>query len=313
MAKKRKNITLAQQYEWLTNYLEDDKNFCKKQLLLIIKNDINRNMWSDLPNDTYQYLKSILNEETTARAKRIFIKYLGDPLPDGFHGIGIWYMSQFQEIIEEFDEELRCEPYGYLSEYGAFCNDRAPAYIFMHKYHEKYVVWICDEMTNGSGSDYIPECNIFDTKGEADSYFDSLVGEGIKDGEEQIEECLKNVTEPNKIIIRPESSGIYYNVDFRVYYQHQLIIEHMSTLSSEAINNAIAQYKNYCRENQIEIINIYKMRPWNSNQRYYVIEYYDRKSNENHYMNIHIPSKMQGRQRTVIELIKSNNIVENML
>ena len=97
-------------------------------------------------------------------------------------------MSQFQEIIEEFDEELRCEPYGYLSEYGAFCNDRAPAYIFMHKYHEKYVVWICDEMTNGSGSDYIPECNIFDTKGEADSYFDSLVGEGIKDGEEQIED-----------------------------------------------------------------------------------------------------------------------------
>ena len=60
-------------------------------------------------------------------------------------------------------------------------------------------------------------------------------------------------------------------------------------------------------------INIYKKRPWNSNQRYYVIEYYDRKSNENHYMNIHIPSKMQGRQRTVIELIKSNNIVENML
>lgn len=51
----------------------------KKQLLLIIKNDINRNIWSDLPDDTYQYLESILNEETTASAKRIFIKYLGDP------------------------------------------------------------------------------------------------------------------------------------------------------------------------------------------------------------------------------------------
>ena len=53
----------------------------------------------------------------------------------------------------------------------------------------------------------------------------------------------------------------------------------------------------------------YKKHPWNSNQRYYVVEMCE-KDESRKILYIHIPSALQGRQRNVIDLIKPNNIVQ---
>ena len=132
----------------------------------------------------------------------------------------------------------------------------------------------------------------------------------MKSGEDQIRECKEKLKEADHIYIKPRF-GIYGTVSFEIYYDHMLIAEHLMDLDSEYINECVEKFHQYCSENKVEIVDIEKNRPWNSNQRYYIVELYD----ENHEADvwyIHIPSKLQGKQRCLADLIKPNNIVPDM-
>lgn len=305
---KRKSKTMMQQFDWLEEYLKDDNHPCKKAFLKTVKDNINCNKWPALTREYGRYLVSIVNDYTVSHADRIFSKYMGMLLPDNFHYIGIWYSSQLMEMAKVFDDYKRCETYGFLTEYGAFNENGSPALVLMNKYRGKYIVWVSDEITDGDDTGYIYKGDIFDTKEEADIYFNSLVGKGLKAGDEQIEDCLKEVTNADLVLIAPniETSE---DVDFCVYYRGNLLIEHMKTLLPETINRTIAQYKEYCKKNHVVISDLYKICSQTSNQKYYAIFFHDEEYNGD-CIYLHIPSKLQGKERTTIELIKPNNIVK---
>lgn len=200
---KRKSDTMMQQFDWLEEYLKDDNRPCKKAFLKIIKDNISRNKWPELTREQGKYLVSIINDYTISHADRIFSKYMGILLPDNFHYIGIWYSSQLIEMAKVFDDYERCETYGFLTEYGSFDENGSPALVLMNKYRGKYIVWVSDEVTNGDDTDYVHKGDVFDTKEEADAYFDSLVDKGLKTGDEQIKDCLKEVTDADLVLIAP--------------------------------------------------------------------------------------------------------------
>ena len=75
-------------------------------------------------------------------------------------------------------------------------------------------------------------------------------------------------------------------------------------LYPEVINEAIQIYKNFTHKYGIKISDIYKERKeWNSNQRYYRIEFVDNTGTEESYR-VHIPSAMQGIQRCTLSCVK---------
>ena len=148
---------------------------------------------------------------------------------------------------------------------------------------------------------------VFDELEPAYELFKTLIHTGIPSGKIQIENCKKQLIEPDLIDIQCEST--YSNcICFRVYYGGDLLMEHLSGLYADEINAAIKEYKDFCKRYNIQIWNVSKIRPWNSNQRYYKIEF----SNGEETL-FHIPSVMQGQKRTVVSLIKKNNIVKKAL
>lgn len=169
------------------------------------------------------------------------------------------------------------------------------------EYKEKYYVYI--DYVKNEYPDY-PE--VFDELEPAYELFKTLIHTGIPSGKTQIENCKKQLIEPDLVYIKCIVMSGFFN--FKVYYCGNLLIEHMSGLHADEINAAIEEYKEFCEKYDIQIWNVSKIHPWNSNQRYYKIEF----SNGEETL-FHIPSVMQGQKRTVVSLIKKNNIVKKAL
>ena len=208
----------------------------------------------------------------------------------------------FMEVTNEGDYIYE-EEYGYESDEWAFDNEdeHFPAYVLVRKYKEKYYVYI--DYIENEYPDY-PE--VFDELEPAYELFKTLIHTGIPSGKTQIENCKKQLIEPDLVYIKCIVMSGFFN--FKVYYCSNLLIEHMSGLHADEINAAIEEYKEFCEKYDIQIWNVSKIHPWNSNQRYYKIEF----SNGEETL-FHIPSVMQGQKRTVDSLIKKNNIVKKAL
>ena len=208
----------------------------------------------------------------------------------------------FMEVTNEGDYIYE-EEYGYESDRWAFDNEdeHFPAYVLVRKYKEKYYVYI--DYVKNEYPDY-PE--VFDELEPAYELFKTLIHTGIPSGKTQIENCKKQLIEPDLVYIKCIVMSGFFN--FKVYYCGNLLIEHMSGLHADEINAAIEEYKEFCEKYDIQIWNVSKIHPWNSNQRYYKIEF----SNGEETL-FHIPSVMQGQKRTVVSLIKKNNIVKKAL
>lgn len=208
----------------------------------------------------------------------------------------------FMEVTNEGDYIYE-EEYGYESDRWAFDNEdeHFPAYVLVRKYKEKYYVYI--DYVENEYPDY-PE--VFDELEPAYELFKTLIHTGIPSGKTQIENCKKQLIEPDLVYIKCIVMSGFFN--FKVYYCGNLLIEHMSGLHADEINAAIEEYKEFCEKYDIQIWNVSKIHPWNSNQRYYKIEF----SNGEETL-FHIPSVMQGQKRTVVSLIKKNNIVKKAL
>lgn len=230
-----------------------------------------------------------------------------------YHEIEIYTEDDFWNVVYEEAEELDAGEYGFRTEAAAFGDNTCPANVFFMKYKGKYIVCASEEMgESGCAEGYLDflEHELFDNYDDAYEYYKSLLNSGIKSGKDQIQECKEKLKEADHVYIKPYFVGYEY-VDFRIYYDHMLIAEHLKDLDSEYINECVEKFHQYCAENKIKITSIEKHRPWNSNQRYYIVELY----NENHEADvwyIHIPSKLQGKQRCIADLIKPNNIVPDM-
>ena len=230
-----------------------------------------------------------------------------------YHELGIYTEQEFWEIIYEKAEKIEVGEYGFRTEAAAFGDDTYPANVFLVEYKGKYIVYAGEEIDeSGYAVEYLDdlEHELFDNYDDAYQYYQSLLNTGIKSGKEQIRECKTKLKEADHIYIKPKF-GIYETVSFKIYYDRMLIAEHLRDLNTEYINECVEKFHQYCTENKIEITSIEKHKPWNSNQRYYIVELYD----ENHEADvwyIHIPSKLQRKQRCVIDLIKPNNMVSEM-
>lgn len=260
------------------------------------------------------YAKSIRSDKVYELGQKALEEILGIPrFEKKYHEIGIYDEDDFWEAVVDESEELETGVYGFRSERTAFNSDAEPALVFLVKYKEKYIVYTNDEY-DGSG-DAIDDLNflehdIFDDYEKAYKYYQSLLGCGFLSGKEQIKNCKAELDEPNLIYIKARV-GIYDDANFSIFYRSMLIMEHVGRLDPQKINQAVIDFKNFCISNHLQINEIRKERPWNSNQRYYVISLYRDNENEK-IIYVHIPSKLQGRERNIVDLIKPNNIVPKM-
>ena len=201
--------------------------------------------------------------------------------------------------IENKGDYLYEEDYGYESNNWAFDDekDHVPAIVVLIKYEEKYYVYI-EYMEN----DYYDVPEVFDELEPAYEYFKTLIHAGIPSGKIQIENCKKQLIEPDLIDIQCEAT--YSDpIHFRVYYGGNLLMEHVSGLYADEINAAIKEYKNFCKRYDIQILKISKIYQWDTNQSYYKINF----SNEEE-MFVHIPSELHSKKRTIVGLIKMENV-----
>lgn len=213
-------------------------------------------------------------------------------------------VSFYDEAIEN-GEEVEFFEFFY-NEQCAFANDGKPAVLTIINYEGKYIVSIDGDSENSEEVYSLPEDfydrTIYETYAEAKQHCLEILSMGIKPGKEQIAECISQVTDSDHVFI--ESYKQLYGVDFNVYYNGQLLVEHMRGLYPEVINEAIQIYKNFTHKYGIKISDIYKERKeWNSNQRYYRIEFVDNTGTEESYR-VHIPSAMQGIQRCTLSCVK---------
>ena len=234
-------------------------------------------------------------------------------IEDKYHEVGIYTEDDFWEAVFESAEAIKDGIYGFRMNKTAFSRDGEPARVFLVKYKGKYIVYTSEEYDGN----YYPEehlsdleHDLFDDYDEAEKYFRSLENAGGLSGKDQLKNCKAELNEPDDIYIK-SYPDIYCDVYFRVYYCRKLIMDHVGSLDPQKINQAVADYRKFCKDNHVSIIDIYKKHPWNSNQRYYVVEVYEN-GGSCKILYIHIPSALQGRQRNVIDLIKSNNIVQEM-
>jgi len=234
-------------------------------------------------------------------------------IEDKYHEIGIYTEEDFWEAVFESAEAVKDGIYGFRMNNTAFSRDGEPARVFLVKYKDKYIVYTSEEYDGN----YYPEehlsdleHDLFDDYNEAEKYFQALENAGLLSGKDQIKNCKTELDEPNAIYIK-SYPDIYCDVYFRVYYCRKLIMDHVGSLDPQKINQAVADYKKFCEDNHVSITDIYKKHPWNSNQRYYVVEMCENGGSRKT-IYIHIPSALQRRQRNVIDLIKPNNIVQEM-
>lgn len=260
------------------------------------------------------YAEIIRSDKVYLLGQKALEEILGIPrFEEKYHEIEIYDEEDFWEAVAEESEELEAGTYGFRTEKTAFNSAAEPASVFLVKYKEKYIVYTSDEY-DGSG-DAIDDLNflehdIFDDYEKAYKYYQSLLGRGFLSGKEQIKNCKAELDEPDLIYIKARV-GIYDNANFSIYYRGMLIMEHAGRLDPRKINQAVIDFKNFCISNNLQINEIRKERPWNSNQRYYVISLYKDNYDEN-IIYVHIPSSLQGRERNVVDLIQPNNIVPRM-
>lgn len=215
--------------------------------------------------------------------------------------------EDFYDEAVENGEEIETFDF-FASELSAFLDRGEPGIISIFKYEDKFVLSVTEEHVD---DDWMPapkefyDYTVFDFYMDAKNRCLELQTKGIKPGKAQIAECLSKVKFSNAIDIQPCDRA--YRVDFNVYYGDDLLIEHMRGLYPDYINKCVQTYTDFCEKYGICITSIYKeRREWNSNQRYYRMEFTDKTGIEKSYR-IHIPSATQGAQRCTIDCIKEKS------
>lgn len=202
------------------------------------------------------------------------------------------------EVVEKIDS-------GYESENIAMkaivWGDSCEAVTYVIKIGGRYYIYMMESVISGTGSGKDLIYWESDSLEAALEQCKEIVAQNVVPYEKQISELREKIPYDVYFQSRSVMSG------FRIYSDHLLVAEHVFSLDAGEIVRAIENMRNFEKENNIKISELYKPgREWNNNQRYYII------SGTTEYGEFHekvsIPSSTQGRYREPVDIIRKANL-----
>ncbi len=149
----------------------------------------------------------------------------------------------------------------------------------------------------------------FATYQEAKEVFDAIPY-GVKPLKQIFADLHAQIGDP-KLWIQPIGTGCS-GLTFRIYYNRNLIADHVREIrDADHLRDLIARYQTFAealREQGCTIQSITKRQEFPGNQRYYVLQV--ETPEETKILDVHIPSKLQGRERCVFDLVTPEQVLQ---
>lgn len=208
--------------------------------------------------------------------------------------------SELYAFLTDEADILLTDDYGYLTEECTMLEDSTPAIISLAKYDNTYIVWVDDEYPSFSDGMLFHKCEFFPKYEDAEQCFNSLKNAGIQPISKQIEVCVNHTSDPKRVkIIGKQRTGIH---TYDVYYEGNILIEHMRELDANIINTAIRKYELFEKQYNIEVCSIEKKTNRSTNQSAYVLKIVD-SGGAMHEIEAHISSVLEGQQRCALDIV----------
>lgn len=208
--------------------------------------------------------------------------------------------SELYALLTDEADILLTDDYGYLTEECTMLEDSTPAIVSLAKYDNTYIVWVDDEYPSFSDGMLFHKCEFFPKYEDAEQCFNSLKNAGIQPISKQIEVCVNHTSDPKRVkIIGKQRTGIH---TYDVYYEGNILIEHMRELDANIINTAIRKYELFEKQYNIEVRSIEKKTNRSTNQSAYVLKTVD-SGGAMHEIEAHISSVLEGQQRCALDIV----------
>ena len=208
--------------------------------------------------------------------------------------------SELYALLTDEADILLTDDYGYLTEECTMLEDSTPAIVSLAKYDNTYIVWVDDEYPSFSDRMLFHKCEFFPKYEDAEQCFNSLKNAGIQPISKQIEVCVNHTSDPKRVkIIGKQRTGIH---TYDVYYEGNILIEHMRELDANIINTAIRKYELFEKQYNIEVCSIEKKTNRSTNQSAYVLKIVD-SGGAMHEIEAHISSVLEGQQRCALDIV----------
>lgn len=208
--------------------------------------------------------------------------------------------SELYALLTDEADILLTDDYGYLTEECTMLEDSTPAIVSLAKYDNTYIVWVDDEYPSFSDGMLFHKCEFFPKYEDAEQCFNSLKNAGIPPISRQIEVCVNHTSDPKRVkIIGKQRTGIH---TYDVYYEGNILIEHMRELDANIINTAIRKYELFEKQYNIEVRSIEKKTNRSTNQSAYVLKTVD-SGGAMHEIEAHISSVLEGQQRCALDIV----------
>lgn len=228
----------------------------------------------------------------------------------GFDSENEFYDAIYENVVDGFDA-------GYETQWAAYMDSMSSeSQIMVSEVRGKYLVWVEDEMSNGDSIGYLEDdiSEIFSDKSQAIEFAKDTAkvrrNSNYKPLKETRDACRNALPEEYRSgVWFSEQAGHYPDtVDFRIYYDHMLVAEHTDP-DPQFITDSIKKFFSFQKRYKIEIFDLHKEHPWNSNDRYYVVGFYDSKK-RSFYLNIPIWGRFEGRKRSVADVMENEHFSE---
>lgn len=208
--------------------------------------------------------------------------------------------SELYALLTDEADILLTDDYGYLTEECTMLEDSTPAIVSLAKYDNTYIVWVDDEYPSFSDGMLFHKCEFFPKYEDAEQCFNSLKNAGIQPISKQIEVCVNHTSDPKRVkIIGKQRTGIH---TYDVYYEGNILIEHMRELDANIINTAIRKYELFEKRYNTEVRSIEKRTNKRTNQSAYVLKTVD-SGGAMHEIEAHISSVLEGQQRCALDIV----------
>ena len=208
--------------------------------------------------------------------------------------------SDLYELLTDEADILLTDDYGYLTQECAMLEDSTPAVVSLAKYDDTYIVWVDDECPSFSGGMLFQKCEFFPKYEDAEQCFNSLKNAGIPPISKQIEVCVNHTSDPKRVkIIEKQRANIH---TYDVYYEGNILIEHMRELDANIINTAIRKYELFEKQYNIEVRSIEKKTNRSTNQSAYVLKTVN-SGGAMREIEAHISSVLEGQQRCALDIV----------
>ena len=208
--------------------------------------------------------------------------------------------SDLYELLTDEADILLTDDYGYLTQECAMLEDSTPAVVSLAKYDDTYIVWVDDECPSFSGGMLFQKCEFFPKYEDAEQCFNSLKNAGIPPISKQIEVCVNHTSDPKRVkIIGKQRANIH---TYDVYYEGNILIEHMRELDANIINTAIRKYELFEKQYNIEVRSIEKKTNRSTNQSAYVLKTVN-SGGAMREIEAHISSVLEGQQRCALDIV----------